>query len=146
MKRFYVVLIVLIIAILVGVSIGFYLYNKKPVGTEDLKANAKISIDKITSDFKADSAKARKRYNNDVIQMTGVIDKTEKDQSGHIYIDFVSNNVKVQCLVQDNARNDAENLKEKQTVVLKGKYTGYTFDEIIDPQPQLQFRDCIIVK
>ncbi len=146
MKRIYIALIILVVAIAAAASIGFYMYYKKPASTADMKTNASVSIDKLTSDFKTDSSKARKKYNNDVILMTGSIDKTEKDQSGHIYIDFVSNNVKVQCLVQDDAKADAEALKEKQNVQLKGKFTGYTFDEIIDPQPQLQFRDCIVVK
>ena len=146
MKKFYVVLIILALAVIVGVSIGFRLYYKKPANTEDLKANASVSVDKITSDFKTDSAKARKKYNNDVIDMSGTIDKTEKDQAGHIYVDFVANNVKVQCLIEDDAKADAEGVKAAQTINLKGKFTGYTFDEMIDPQPQLQFRDCIIVK
>jgi|GEM_PF-6420729 len=146
MKRLYFVLIILAAAIIVAAAVGLKLYYKAPANTADLKANASVSIDKITSDFIKDSSKARKRYNNDVIEMGGTVDKTEKDQAGHIYIDFVANNVKVQCLVQDDAKADAQNVKEKQNIQLKGKFTGYTFDEMIDPQPQLQFTDCIIVK
>jgi len=145
-KKNYVILIILALAILIGGTICYRLYYKTPPNTADLKANATVSIDKITSDFKSDSAKARKKYNNDVIAMSGTVDKTEKDQAGHIYIDFVANNVKVQCLVEDDAKGDAESIKAGQNVNLKGKFTGYTFDEMIDPQPQLQFRDCIIVK
>ena len=146
MKKIYVVLIILALAGVVGLIIGLRLYYKEPANTADLKANATVSIDKITSDFKTDSAKARKKYNNDVVMMTGIVDKTEKDQAGHIYVDFVANNVKVQCLIQDDAKADCENIKSAERVNLKGKFTGYTFDEMIDPQPQLQFNDCIIVK
>jgi len=146
MRKIYIVLIILAFAGIVGVTIGMRLYYKQPANTADLKANASVSIDQITSDFTRDSAKARKKYNNDVIMMTGMVEKTEKDQAGHIYVDFVANNVKVQCLVQDDAKSDCENIKSGQRVNLKGKFTGYTFDEMIDPQPQLQFRDCIIIK
>ncbi len=146
MKKRYVVLIILALAAIIGLIIGLRLYYKQPANTADLKANATVSIDKITSDFKTDSAMARKKYNNDVIMMTGTVDKTEKDQAGHIYVDFVANNVKVQCLVQDDAKSDCENIKSGQGVNLKGKFTGYTFDDMIDPQPQLQFNDCIIIK
>lgn len=146
MKKIYVVLIILALAAIIGLIIGLRLYYKQPANTADLKANATVSIEKITSDFKTDSAKARKRYNNDVIMMTGIVDKTEKDQAGHVYIDFVANNVKVQCLVEDDAKADAESIKAAQRINLKGKFIGYTFDEMIDPQPQLQFGDCIIIK
>ena len=146
MRKRYIVLIVLAVAVIVAVSIGLRLYYKTTPSTEDLKTNAKVSVEKITSDFIKDSAKARKKYNNDVIAMSGTVDKTEKDQAGHIYIDFVANNVKVQCLIEDDAKADAEGITAAQKINLKGKFTGYTFDEMIDPQPQLQFRDCIIVK
>ncbi len=146
MKRLYFVLIILAVAVIVAAAVGLKLYYKAPPNTADLRANATVSIDKITSDFKKDSSKARRKYNNDVIAMTGTVDKTEKDQAGHIYIDFVANNVKVQCLVQDDAKAEVQSVKEKQDIKLKGKFTGYTFDEMIDPQPQLQFTDCIIVK
>ena len=146
MKRLDIVLIILAVAVIAAAFIGLRLYYKTPPNTADLRANTTVSIDKITSDFKKDSSKARKRYNNDVIVMTGVVSKIENDQAGHTYIDFEANNVKVQCLVQDDAKADAQNIKANQIVKLKGKFTGYTYDEIIDPEPQLQFRDCIIVK
>lgn len=146
MKRLYIVLIILAIAAIVGVGVGINLYNKKPADTNNLKANKKVDITKMTADFKTDSSKARKRYNNDVIEMSGTVSNIEKDQQGHVYIDFVANDVKVQCMLQDNAKADAGTVKQNDNIRLKGKYTGYSFDEIVDPQPQLQFRDCIIIK
>ena len=145
MKRIYIVLILLVVAGVVALIVGLRMYYKQNANTADLKANVLVTVEKLTADFKTDSAKARKKYNNDIIEMTGTVDKTEKDPSGHVYLDFTANNTKVQCMAQTDANADLEKVKAGQAVKLKGKFTGYTFDEMIDPQPQLQFRDCIIV-
>jgi hypothetical protein len=144
MKKLYIILILVVAAILVAVVVGIKMYNKENPNTKDLRVDKSVSVDKITSDFKTDSAKARKTYGSDVkvIDLKGVISKTETDHSGQIHVFFKANDVTVHCLMQKDNTGAASKLKENQEVKLKGKYNGYIVDDI--DGAQLQLNDCII--
>jgi len=143
MKRVYLILIFLVVAIAIGGFIGLKMYKKAPSNTSDLKTDLTVDISKITSDFKADTSKARRKYDSKVIVLKGIVSKTETDQTGHRYIYFTANDVKIQCLMQDDNKVAAADVKDNEEVAIKGQYTGYIQDDI-DPQPMLQLRDCVI--
>jgi Na+-transporting NADH:ubiquinone oxidoreductase subunit NqrC len=148
MKKLYIILIVVVAAILVGVVIALKLYNKETPQTQNLKTDKSVSVEKITSDFQKDSAKARKTYNNDirVIDLKGKITRVVPDASGQVHIYFKANHVNIDCLMQKDNTPGASQLKENQDINIKGKYNGYIFDEMIDSVAQLQLNDCIIQK
>jgi len=147
MKKIYIILTVLVVAIVIGVMVGLRMYNKENPNTRDLKANVKVEIPQMAADFKADTAKARKKYDNKTISMHGTIEKIEKDHYGHTYFWFSANDVKIQCLMQSDDSVNVAAVHEKQEVKIKGQYKGFMQgDDPVDPQAQLQFSDCIIEK
>jgi uncharacterized protein (UPF0333 family) len=148
MRKLYVVLIIVVVAILVGVFIFLKMFNKEVPKTENLRTDKSVTVEKITSDFQSDSAKARKTYNSNVkvIDLKGKVSKVVPDAGGNVHIYFKANHVNVDCLVQKDNTDAASKLKENEEVNIKGKYNGYTYDEMIDSLAQLQLNDCIIQK
>jgi ABC-type Na+ efflux pump permease subunit len=144
MKKVYIILIVVIVAIGAGLLIGLNMYNKAPSETRTMKVDATVDIATITSEFKNDSSKARKKYGNmAVIVLKGKVDKVVA-ASGQYHVNFSGNNVNIDCLVSHSDSAKAATVTAGQDIQIKGKYSGYLLDEIVDPQPQLQLKDCII--
>lgn len=144
MKKLYVILIVVIGAVVAGAFIGIKMYNKVPVSTTDLKADLSIDVAKITADFKADTSKARRTYQNKIIVLSGTVDKIEKDQLGHMNLFFVANDVNIQCTM-DTTKNASEGVADKKPVKLKCQYSGYEPADI-DPMPIIKFKECVVEK
>lgn len=145
MKKVYIILTVVVAAIIVVITILLRMYSKENPNTRNLKPDVTADVAKITADFKADTSKARKTYNNKVIEFNGPVDKTEHDRFGHTFVYFTANDINLQCLIQKDDSAAAAAIKPKDNLKLRGKYDGMIQDEI-DPQPMLKFRDCIIVK
>ena len=144
MKKLYIVLIIVIAVIAIGASYLLKMYNKVTPDTKDLKADITVDVNKMTSDFKADTGKARKMYDNKIVLLTGTIDKIEKDQSGHANVFFVANGINVQCTM-DTAKSASEGIAEKMAVKLKTQYSGYEPADI-DPMPIIKFKKCVTEK
>lgn len=73
MKKTRILLILVVIAFLVGGGIGFYLYNKPPLKTENQKAVTKIDAGSLYSEYELDEDEANNRYLGEIIEVEGNI-------------------------------------------------------------------------
>ncbi len=86
MKTKNVIIISIIGLIVVGISIGWFMYNKGPINVHSENA-INVSAEDIYETFKKDSTTAQKLYNNKVVQVTGIVERIQ------------SNNEKAQILL-----------------------------------------------
>lgn len=103
----------ILVALLIGGSIGLYLYNKpaRDPGTED--AVAQITAVDLGSAYTTDATKASEMYLDQVVEITGAI--TDQDAEG-VVLDGA-----VYCKMQSGL----DKLEVGEQASIKGRVVGY---------------------
>jgi len=121
---------------LIGVGTGIYLFYKKPETVDDKKGIA-ITAAALSKEFAANEQSANTQYLNKVIEVTGAVSETEKNQDGGLMVvlDTGDPMAGVQCGMRDKGVEVAKG----QTVTIKGFCSGSGITGIT-------LTDCIIKK
>lgn len=127
------ILIVLLIVLLAGAGVAFYMWNKPHETVEDRKSVA-VGADTLANAFIENEQKANAAYLNQVLDVTGTISDVAKNQDGKTVITLsVSDPLSgVQCTMRD----DKVQATPGASVTVKGFCNGYTLVVLLS--------DCII--
>jgi len=125
-----------LIALLIGASIGYYMWNKPhdAIGKPNIVTTAK----EIMSEFDADENQAMKKYvsqdgNPIVVQVSGKIVDVKNDTSGiTIALDTGDPMNGVSCVLDRFTKQPRTDYKIGEEVKLKGLCTGKLSDVVID--------------
>jgi len=124
---------VVIIFLLLAGGIGYYIWNKPPAKVEDKKSTP-VTAENLANDYTTDEAKANRKYLNQVLEVSGKVAETSKNQDGKTVILLESANPLsgVQCTMRDDNITVANGAQVRIT----GFCNGYTMVVLLS--------DCII--
>jgi hypothetical protein len=145
MKKFYVVLIILAVAIIVGAVYFFSVVNARVQSNKEIKADYDLSATEFINQCLSDTATVKKTYNNKVVRLTGKISGIDIDTSNHsqdVTVYFSENNFTLQCRFEPKEFSQASKLKKGEGISLKGNFSS--INEDIDPLAL--FNRCVLDK
>jgi hypothetical protein len=87
------------IALMVGVGIAYYLFNKPQRTANDEKPFAILTTDQLYQEFVENDTMAYKKYQGKVLQVSGVIGKTDVDASGYRVVNLITENGDVNVVI-----------------------------------------------
>lgn len=135
MKKWQIVLIVIIIAAGIGGFVAYQMWNKPHTKVEDVESVV-LTVGELTNAFSTDEAAANEKYLNKAIEVTGTVSNTETNQDGNLVVYLVEDGAEndVQCTMRDsNAQVTAGG-----TVTVKGFCTGSSLFGVL-------LTDCVIL-
>lgn len=130
MKKVFLVLLVLVLA---GAGVGYYMWHRPPATVED-KKSITVDAEKLANAFTGNEQQANALYLNQVLDVQGTVAEVSQNQDGHTVITFgVSDPLSgVQCTMRDRQVK----AEPGQTITIKGFCNGYTVVVLLS--------DCII--
>lgn len=107
--------------ILIGVAAAFYLWNKPHQNVANaaaVKTNA-VSLYKV---FKSDSIAANKKFTQQVIEVSGTVNRVSKNQQNQtvVLISTNTNGAYINCTLEQ----DSKNIQPGQLINIKGICNG----------------------
>ncbi|RYE23869.1 MAG: hypothetical protein EOP51_09180 [Sphingobacteriales bacterium] len=134
MKKTRRILIAIALVILIGVTIGYMVWNKPTDKAEDHKGVA-VSTTTLCNAYAQNEDSANAQYLSKVLQVAGVVEEVSKSQDGAVVITLKGNDdMAVQCTMRD-----ANAFATKgATATVKGFCSGSTMFDIL-------LTDCIVV-
>lgn len=123
------------IAVIVGLSLGFYFYNKPADGIADASAVYSLNTNELTDAFNQNEQLANEKYLGKVIEVSGKVLMTESGERVVITLEGSDmSNVRAEMIKGFKLdKNIAET-----NVTLKGKCTGLLLDVVLN--------ECIILE
>ncbi len=130
---------ILIFLIALGAIAAFLVYkfyiNKPHPDFEKLNPDYIVSAEELYKEFTTDKNAAEKKYNGKMIQLTGVINKLESNDSLTIAV-FVFNegdfgDEGIRCTMLPKYSNDISIFNLKMPITLKAYCSGYNDTDII---------------
>lgn len=141
-KNIRIVLIVIALCAAIGAAVGYKLYMQ-PTQNDfaDTAADVSISAQELFNDFETDEAKAKAKYLNKIVEVTGVAQEVSTSNDGSVNIvmrepDEMMGGV-LGNFMGENAK-DAAAMKVGDKVSFKGECTGF-LDEV-------NVMRCVVVK
>jgi len=123
------VIIALVLLGLAGAGIGFYMYNKPADKMEGLSVDANVTAQELFTAYEADEEAANAKYLDKVIQVTGKVAGTKKDEEkATILLDTGDMLANIMC--QMESMDDALP-NEGESITIKGLCTGYLTDVVL---------------
>lgn len=122
MSRKRIILIAAICIVLAAAITGYMLWNKPHKEVKDA-SGVKITATELYNNFITDSAKARIRYTDKVVQVTGEVARLALNQLDQqiILIKTSVSGAYINCTMEEKA----ETLKEGSPITIKGICSGY---------------------
>ena len=130
---------IIIPLLLIGIGIGFgiYEYNRKPASTHKLKADISINSSTLVHDYKDDEPVADIKYLNKIVQITGTISSISSENE-LTTISLKSDDPLSGVLCEMEGSQNAISFSEGDKIMLKGRCTGYLMDVVLV--------NCIVIK
>ena len=138
-RKTWYILAVIFVIVLAGAGLSLmWVFKKAPDSVGSQKADFKLTISTLVSDFENNEAAADKKYPGKIIQVKGPVsqitsDSTgislylkEKDQMSGVICNFASEEI------------DTTKIHKEDTVVVKGICSGYLMDVVLNK--------CVMVK
>ncbi|UAY52273.1 OB-fold putative lipoprotein [Ferruginibacter albus] len=120
-NRFKIILIIVFIIAVAG-AVGFYMWNKPHKDVKDATA-IKVTANELYNSFIKDSAAARTKYLNKIVEVTGVIADSSINNLKQkiILLNTAQQNASINCTME----GDINNIIFDHTITLKGICNGY---------------------
>ena len=101
-----------------------------------------LNIEELYSAYEADEAAAHENFRNNILRVTGVVDRIVVNAINSNHFITLNNAVKnglrdAQCMFDKNHVPELNQLATGQTVTVQGKYDGYVIN--------IMLRDCILI-
>lgn len=127
-----IILIVIAAIAIIGGGTATYLWNKPHRTAEDEKPFATVTANDLFNEFSADETAAFAKYQDKVIQVSGVVEEIKADASGNTDIVLTTEDIlgKVICTLKVGAT--AQGAEVGTTVELKGICNGFLSDVLLN--------------
>ncbi len=131
-----VFMVVAAIAVIAGVLVYKFVYNKKHPDYEKTAAAYTLTAKDLYDAFTADAGAADAKYTGRVIEISGILGKTETADSSVTVVfvfhqgDFGDEGVR--CTMLEKYRQEAQRLQPDGEVRIKGYCTGFTGDVVLE--------------
>jgi tRNA_anti-like len=116
-----VFIIVSLIIVIATASTGYYLWNKPAVNVSDADG-VKASAASLYKTFSTDSLLAKKEYDQQIVEVTGVVNSTSKNQQNQavVLLNTGMEGGNINCTLEGKA----EHIKTGDSVIIKGICNG----------------------
>ena len=124
-------LFVLIPIIVVGVFVGYRMWNKPHANMSDQESAFTVNSADLLKEFETDEAQCNLKYVDKVIQLRGKVLSTEKADSTTIVV-LDANNPKatVRCEMDPYSNHSKTNFSKGEEVTFKGICSGYLMGDV----------------
>jgi len=139
-KIFKIVLIVIGIGILIGGSIGYYMFNKPARDVQNTKTDFSYNASEIVNEYLTDAQKANNKYldetgNSKVLEISGTVANITEDFNNQkvILLKDASDKAGVSCTFTSETNSNTKNVKIGDRISIKGVIrSGASFDEDLE--------------
>lgn len=146
MKRYKKWLIALIVLLLAGAAVIWWLFNLRYKDTATVKADYTVNAMDFIKEFKQDMAAANKKYSEKIIVVNGTISAIEMaDTTANIKMIDTTNGAYVIFAFQQQHLNEAKAMKEGEQVSIKGSCSNGAFSSILEAE-YITFKRCAVNK
>jgi hypothetical protein len=135
--------------VLIAAVIGYKMYNKKHFSVESATPAATITAAVLHQTFATDTTLAKNKFigdevNHKVIEVTGQIADTKKDQQGNTIILLKTNTdgAFVNCTIEGKTNIVAAG----NSITIKGICSGYNYDAEMGIPGDVILTRCVITK
>lgn len=133
----------IIIIILIGGSIavwyGYNAFNEKPPTAEELPTDMKVNAEEVMQEFISDTDAAGKKYNEKVIEISGVIVELQSEDENNLSISLETNATddlgigrSVRVTMIPKMSDLVKKCKAGDRVTVKGIFNGFDTDLIFN--------------
>lgn len=129
MKKY--ILLGILIVVLIGGGVGYYMFNKKVPTLENTTADFTISADELFNAFEENEKEALSKYENKIIEVTGKVISVKNNASdSNIILEAEMAMVGgVNCSFKFTQYTE---IKKGSTVTIKGQCQGFLMDVILN--------------
>lgn len=122
---------------LIGVGVGYYMWNKPHPKTED-HAGIKVTAMDLYKEFTTNEEASKKKYLNQYIDVSGEVSEIEKKQDSTLMVVLKTDDPlnAIQCSIRDKGVTTTIGAQ----VAIRGKYSGY------DQMTGVSLTECILTK
>ena len=139
------VLVVILLLIIIGFGIIWYLFSKKFENTTTVKTDVTIQSASLLQEFRSDLPAANNKYSERIISVQGRISELEKaDTTFNIKMTDTTGAYLIFAL-QSDKRTEAAKVNEGDSISIKGSCSGGSFSSILGIV-YIPFKRCIIEK
>jgi hypothetical protein len=146
MKRTYIILGLVIIGILIGTFFVVYEWNRKPRDVRSTKPAYTLTTAEFIGEFKKDTAAAAKKFNGNVVQLTGAVSQADDSDSGRrINATFTADGFDLIATFKKSENKNFAGIKPGNEITFKGEFIGLEIDEIMpELPPAIRMDKCVL--
>ena len=149
-----IILLTILFLAIIGVSVGYYLWNMPHIDVQAQKADVTIDVTSIVNEYLQDEKKANDKYlsaegDSKIFVVKGVVKSKDTDMNNQITVLLQGTNDKagVKCVFMAETNKDAEILQIGQTTSIKGIIrSGAKYDSDLELYENVLLEKCDVVK
>lgn len=139
-------LIALLVVLLAGAAVIWWLFNLKYDDTATVKADHTVNAMEFIKEFKQDMAAANRKYSEKIIVVNGTVSAIEMaDTTANIKMIDTTNGAYIIFAFQQQHLNEAKAMKEGEQVSIKGSCSNGAFSSILETE-YITFKRCAVNK
>ena len=146
MNRYKKWLMGLVIILLAGAAVIYYLFTLKYDDTATVKEDYTVKAIDFIKEFKQDMAAANKKYSEKIIVVNGTVSAIEMaDTTANIKMIDTTNGAYIIFAFQQQHLSEAKTIKEGEQVSIKGSCSNGAFSNILEAE-YITFKRCAVNK
>ena len=131
MNRKKIFLAIIILAVIAG-FVGYKMYNKPHVDVAESSSDIVITADNLVQAFSTDETAANEKYLDKIVEVKGEISSMKlENEKGIVYLKTSDDFASVLCNLSESSTQKMNDLKEGQTIIVKGICTGFLMDVVL---------------
>lgn len=140
------ILIAFLLLLIIGVVAIWFIFNEKFTDTSERKAAFTVNAMDFISEFQKNDSLANKKYAEKIIIINGRVAETEAaDTTINIKMIDTATDAYIIFAFQQQHLKEAKELKEGDSVSIKGSCSGGAYSEILETE-FITFKRCAINK
>jgi hypothetical protein len=140
-------LFILGIGSLILLTYGLFLYFQPVKNISKQDADFSLSQKQLTDEFSSDAQKADTKYKNKIIEISGIVKKTETNNPNSSIIFDEGGNFLIVANAQADKSAEFKTLQPGDKVIIKGIYSGYiVIDDMFMIPAEIKIDKCSLVK
>jgi hypothetical protein len=139
MNKSKLIIVLLLVGVIGGGAIAWYMYEKPVKGLENVQPDVSIDGAALFTEFETDEIAANEKYLGKIVEVTGIVRDKEVAETGNTIILGTANEMfGINCGLHQSQQAAFDKLKAGDLVTLKGECAGYLMDVV--------FVRCVIVE
>jgi hypothetical protein len=137
----------IVVLLAICVAYGLYFYFKPMKSVSDQKPDYKVTDIQLLNDFTASSSSAETKYNDKILEISGILKKTEiQDNACNVIFDKGGTVVLV-ASTTPSEKEEVKQLAPGAMLHLKGVYKGFIKgDDVFGTPSEIKIDQCTILQ